>query len=641
MPNAPRRRSLESLRKEAKRWLAALDTDPAARDRLRRAHPDAPAAPTLRDVQHALARELGHPGWSALREQLMAEGDAATETLAHYEEKAAALLDAYRLGTPEAMERHWRLTWHRRAWKGMRTYVQIDLGKAQDDTIEITLDDARWLVAREHDYEDWDHLRRAVAAAAQPAQLLTKPMGVVHGDSVRSDAPALRSRDWRAVLRLLADAQATGLVAHGEMTDERARDLERDSTVAAHVTTLQLEGSSRLTDDGVRHLATLPHLRHLNLQGTSVTDAGLAALAELRSLQTLSLSWTAVTDAGVRALAALDQLERIDLTGTRCGDGSIHTFAGKGKLRHFRSGEGITDAGLSAFHSYPAFTSWTGGEESTDLTSYAPEPNCLYLRGRITDHGVATLADLHGLYALELDAAHLALTGRALEPLVGLEHLGWLAFDARDDAMPVIARFPHLRFLGCQDTPASDAAWAELGRSRSIEAIWGRRCHGLGDKGFAALSRMPRLTKLSVSCLNVSDAALEALPDFPSLRELMPMDIPDAGYRHIGKCLALESLVLMYCRSTTDVATSHITQLPNLRKYFASYTQITDETPRLLSGVDSLEEITFSACAGISDAGVAALARLPRLRSLSVSGRGLTPQVSTPFPASVTVHYSI
>lgn len=47
------------------------------------------------------------------------------------------------------------------------------------------------------------------------------------------------------------------------------------------------------------------------------------------------------------------------------------------------------------------------------------------------------------------------------------------------------------------------------------------------------------------------DEGLTALPRFPSLRELMPMDVPDAGYRHIGQCTALDSLVLMYCGDTT------------------------------------------------------------------------------------------
>jgi hypothetical protein len=81
----------------------------------------------------------------------------------------------------------------------------------------------------------------------------------------------------------------------------------------------------------------------------------------------------------------------------------------------------------------------------------------------------------------------------------------------------------------------------------------------------------------------------------------MPMDIPDKGYRHIALCAGLESLILMYCRETGDVATEHLVRLPRLRNYFASYTQITDRTPQLLSRMDSLENITFSDCAGVTD----------------------------------------
>ena len=154
----PGRRSLDSLKKEAKRWLAALRANTAsARARLERAIDDAPAIPTLRDVQHALAREHGFPGWSALKEAVdratSANRDAAATTLALFETKAEALLDAYRTGAPEAMERHYRHTWHRRAWQAMRTYVQLDLGKrphASGDDVNITLDDARHLVAVEH-----------------------------------------------------------------------------------------------------------------------------------------------------------------------------------------------------------------------------------------------------------------------------------------------------------------------------------------------------------------------------------------------------------------------------------------------------------------------------------------------------------
>ena len=65
------RTKLESLRKEAKRWLKALRAGNAeAAGRLKAAYPEAPAAPGLRDVQHALALEYGHAGWSALKAAL-------------------------------------------------------------------------------------------------------------------------------------------------------------------------------------------------------------------------------------------------------------------------------------------------------------------------------------------------------------------------------------------------------------------------------------------------------------------------------------------------------------------------------------------------------------------------------------------
>ncbi|HEU4928320.1 MAG TPA: hypothetical protein VFU38_00710, partial [Candidatus Krumholzibacteria bacterium] len=115
------RRNLESFKKEAKRWLDALQADdPGARARLLRAVPDAPETPTLRDVQHALASEHGFAGWAALKAAIEhAQGaidQHGAKALALYEAKADALLEAYRTGTPEAMERHYSHTWHRRAW---------------------------------------------------------------------------------------------------------------------------------------------------------------------------------------------------------------------------------------------------------------------------------------------------------------------------------------------------------------------------------------------------------------------------------------------------------------------------------------------------------------------------------------------
>ena len=193
----------------------------------------------------------------------------------------------------------------------------------------------------------------------------------------------------------------------------------------------------------------------------------------------------------------------------------------------------------------------------------------------------------------------------------------------------------------CQDTIAGDDGFVALSRSPSIEYIWGRRCYNLRSRGFAALSTMPALRSLSVSCQNVDDVGLSALPRFPALEELMPMDVPDEGYGHVGRCSGLESLVLMYCRETTDAATEGIAGLPRLRKYFASYTRITDRTPEILSGMASLEQVTFAGCARVTTAGIAALARLPRLREVHVSGMPkVTEDVAAAFQTEVRVVYS-
>ena len=62
--------TVESLRKQAKRWLRELTTGNAnAAARFRQVFPDN-TTPTLRTVQQALARELDRPSWAALKQEI-------------------------------------------------------------------------------------------------------------------------------------------------------------------------------------------------------------------------------------------------------------------------------------------------------------------------------------------------------------------------------------------------------------------------------------------------------------------------------------------------------------------------------------------------------------------------------------------
>jgi Leucine Rich repeat len=608
----PSRRSLDSLKKEAKRWLAALRTNAAdARARLERAFPSAPAVPTLRDIQYAIAREHGFAGWTALKEAIQralgAERDAGAKAVATYDTMAEALLDAYRTGTPEAMERLYRFTWHRRTWEGFRTYIQLDLGKrpaGPGDDVDITLDDARHLIAREHGFSNWEELKKFSEASSGKGKLAAKPVRLVNPGAAEGQQTVATSREWDEIIRLLAMHPSTILNAEGQMTDDVLADI-----------------------------ASAPIA-----QSITAPDRGLEVLQNSPAMKSLSLWWTRITDEGVQHLAKCHDLERVNLGGTQTGDGALRVLAGKQKLHDLQSGAHVTDAGIPLLHELPVFKTWHGGEVKMALLSYDSAPNRLSLRGSFTDRGMQHMRGLDGLFGLNLDDSNLAISAAAMIPLVSLPNLGWLGVDAKDDWMPYVAEMPKLRFLAAQDTPAGDDGFVALSKSQSIEYIWGRRCHNLQRRGFMALANMPALRGLSVGCLNVDDVGVSALPSFPALRELMPMDVPDAGYRHIGQCGELESLILMYCRDTTDAATEHLTGLSKLSYYFNSYTTITDRTPALLSGINSLERITFDACHGLTNVGVSALARLPMLRELRVSGRQITPEVVGLFPPRINVY---
>jgi hypothetical protein len=636
-PLVPRRRTLESLKKEARQWLAAIQAgDSDARARFTRVLPDGPSHPTLRDLQLALARLNGFSGWAALKRALTPDVQASARTLAHYQAVADALLEAYQLGTPEAMERYYRLTWHRRAWRAMRDYVELELGKrpsAPGEEVHLTTHDARLLVAKAHGFSDWGALEAFVRATPSGVATTMRPVRIVSADPTPEEGAVLMSRDWPVVLDALAHAAAPGLDASGQMTDAMLGDVRRIERLVR----LDASGSKAVTDEGVRVLAGLSGLRHLDLGGTAITDRALEVVRSLPALESLSLWGTHVTDEGMDALRACDRLRSLNLSGTRVGDAAVHALAGKAHLSTFSSGNGVTDEGLAALHDWPIFKTWHGGPETMALTSYEAGPNFLNLRGPFTDRGLAQLQGLDGLFALNLDAAQLAITAAGVATLVALPRLGWLAVDAKDDWMPHIAAMPRLRFLGAQDTVAGDDGFVALGRSSSIEYIWGRRCHNLRRRGFLALSEMLSLRALSVSCLNVDDDGLAALPRFPALRELMPMDVPDAGYRHIGRCTALESLVLMYCRDTTDAATEHLGALTSLRSYFNSYTTVTDRTPELLSHLEALERVTFDNCHRLTDAGIRHLARLPRLARLRVNSQGVSRAVRSAFAVTVDV----
>jgi hypothetical protein len=642
--------TLDNLRKTAKRWLKALRANDAeARARLVRAYPDVSVEPTLRDVQHALARARGYESWKAMIRDSRAAGvttDApfTAADVNHYESLATDLALAYDTGDAAALGRireHYGrpVTWEdlrAAVWQRVRT-----VREAKGVPGSFPLAEARDFVARDRGFGSW---------AAFTGALATGVSSVGSAYIVDSRENSIRPRralddsDWDAIVGVMRERRLSSLDAGGQMNDavlDRVAQLE-------HVTRLNLGGSRAITDDGLRCLARMPQLQELDLShypGGLITDRGLEVLRHLPGLRKFQMCWQpGISDVGVGYLAFCDRLEEVNLLGTPTGDGAIRALAGKPNLRQFKTGRQVSDAGLPHLREFPRFASWHDGEIRYSLMSPDAGPTHLLLDGAFTNEGLAGLIGLDGLFALSFFWHVSNLTPRGLARLADLPSLGFLGCQGElcnDEAMGYIAAIPRLRMLMAQGTVASDDGFEALSRSQTVEYIWGRECPNLTGRGFAAMAAMPRLRGLAVSCKGVDDAALSTLARFPALKELLPMDVQDEGFRHVGRCEALEALWCMYCRDTTDAASEQIAGLPRVKTYYAGATRITDRSLEILGRMSSLESIELYECRGITDAGLRCLAGLPRLRNIGLSGlTGVTLAGTAVFPARVHVDYS-
>ena len=642
----PHRSSLEQLRKQAKELLQQLrNGDPSATARLRK-YKTTVDNPILADAQFTLAREYGFESWPKLVHHVQASQQS---DLQQHQCIAEDLVAVYNSADPQAAQRLNDLFHSSLNTVQIHDFIRdklFNLPDAAQRTDNFTLLDAQLVVARLYGFQDWERLVQSSKATEQdlhmaPFVLSSKPPFYRidwTNNSIEPRQP-MSTKDWENVCDVIRELGLTAINSANLIGD---KDLAIISQLD-QVTSLNLDGSKRISDKGLKHLSRMPQLRELTLGG-QISDRGLESLQHLRELRVFQMYWqNGITDQGVSNLRWCNQLEEVDLLGCNAGDGAIAALTGKPNLRRFKTGRNVTDKGLQLLHDVPAFKSWQGGEVKYGLMSFDAEPTNLLIDGPFTGNGLASLSGLDGVFGLSFFWHTSRLRGDDLRFLTGLSNLGYLGCQGdlcNDEAMQHIAALPNLRMLMGQGTVATNEGFRSLSRSQTIEYFWGRECPNLKAAGFAALSEMRALKGLAVSCKFVDDTGLAMLPDFPSLKELLPMDVSDDGFRHIGRCEQIESLILMYCRDTTDVATSHILRMPNLKKYHAGYTLITDRSLEILGRMNSREVVSFEGCKFISDAGMKLLTTLPRLREISIGG---CPKVTrtgvTGFASGVRVNY--
>lgn len=601
------------------------------------------ADPSIRNKEGKTAADWAlKRGMHEVAQRLMAGETAMPPAgVARYERLAQDMVAAYATGDAAAVERineHYGRSSTADDLRAIVWRLIYRVRQAGGAAHAFGIPEAQELIARTSGFSNWKVLAEVVAKSAPPE---VPPYAIDPKENKIAPRRNLSEEEWDTIICVMKERRITALDANGLMTDgvlKRIAELE-------HITNLGLGGSRELTDEGLQHLARMPQLEHLDLSeypGGRITDRGLEVLRQLPSLRTFQMTWQrGISDAGTANLKFCEKLETVNLMGTPTGDGTIDALRGKPRLHHFDTGKLVTDAGLVLLHDFPMFKTWHGGSTATAMGE-DHEPTHLLIDGPFTNKGLANLAGLDGVFALDLFWHVTGITSDGFEVLARLPNLASLGCDGElsdDAAMRHIASIPRLRKLRAQGTVATDDGFIALSRSASLEKFWGRECPNLTGRGFVALSKMPALRSLGVSCKNVDDEALSCLPRFPALRELTPIDVRDEGFRHVGRCSRLERLSCMYCRDTTDVATQHIAGL-QLKTYYAGLTKITDLSLDILGHMASLELIEFYETKSVTDAGLTYLARLPRLREIRLSGLPkVTFEGTKVFPARVQVHY--
>ncbi len=205
--------------------------------------------------------------------------------------------------------------------------------------------------------------------------------------------------------------------------------------------------SHRITDDGLRHLRSMPHLKHLDLAVCEyVTGSGLRYLHKSCQLKTITASFCPFTDTVIKELKRHTPLERLWLDHTQITDNGLAHLVQLTNLQSLSLyGTAVTDEGLVHLK---------GLTNLKDLSLYDT---------KVTDVGLAVLKDLELVDFTIPSAAKTDLGLKnylaSLKPPSQL-HLG--EWKITDTGLIHLKQLVNLKRLDLIGTKVTDAGVADL-----------------------------------------------------------------------------------------------------------------------------------------------------------------------------------
>lgn len=188
---------------------------------------------------------------------------------------------------------------------------------------------------------------------------------------------------------------------------------------------VSIVSNKKLTDEGLKKLASLQNLKRLNLFfNEQITDAGMEHLKGLTTIEELTLNNTGVSDAGIAELKGLTGLKKLHLSGvSRLTDAAAATINGFAELEDLSLPSTITAKGVAVLEGLKKLRSFylgggnPGDEAVKAIAANMPELETLELGttgfdgNGVTDASVPHLAKLKKLKKAGLAGSKLTEAG--------------------------------------------------------------------------------------------------------------------------------------------------------------------------------------------------------------------------------------
>ncbi|CAI5476879.1 unnamed protein product [Closterium sp. Yama58-4] len=153
--------------------------------------------------------------------------------------------------------------------------------------------------------------------------------------------------DRRKALEAITTASQTTLL---NLRDLKclSNDILRLVSTMSHLKSIDLTATAGFGAEGVKHLYRLPRLEVLGLENTGVSDNALEGIGSLTSLKLLDLEATKVTNAGLQHLTALSSLRLLWLSECKgvTDAGMMHVRRLTGLEELALDGTAVTDYGV-------------------------------------------------------------------------------------------------------------------------------------------------------------------------------------------------------------------------------------------------------------------------------------------------------